>query len=215
MPQQLQQLRDACTFGHGAEFAVDDDMDSGFGKGVKHLARNLGDDAELFQRFLLKKPAIPFMSSTILIVNGPNLNMLGRREPQIYGSESLNDIERLCREAALRLGFSAECFQSNEEGAILAKLHSALEGKYAGIIINAGAYTHTSIAILDALSMLSVPVIEVHLSNIFRREPFRHESYVSKAAAGVICGFGAFGYALAFDAMRRLVEGTANGKDHA
>ena len=143
------------------------------------------------------------MNPSILIIHGPNLNTLGTREPEIYGHETLDDINRRCIEKALSLGLTAECYQSNHEGELVSKIQSAKNG--AGLIINAGAYTHTSIAMMDALLTLSIPVIEVHLSNIFRREEFRHQSYISKAAKGVICGFGADSYMLALDGMKKLV----------
>lgn len=143
------------------------------------------------------------MTATILILNGPNLNLLGQREPEIYGTQTLADIEALCRKHAP--GLDIQWFQSNDEGALVSKIQSAMQG-VAGVIINAGAYTHTSVAILDALLALRCPVIEVHLSNIFRREEFRHHSYVSSAATGVICGLGAQGYLLALDALGQLIK---------
>ncbi|MDE3060061.1 MAG: type II 3-dehydroquinate dehydratase [Pseudomonadota bacterium] len=143
------------------------------------------------------------MPARILIVNGPNLNTLGTREPDIYGHETLSDIEAKCKAHAQSLGLALDAFQSNHEGEIVDKIQQA--GKdYRGLIVNAGAYTHTSIAIMDALLSLKIPVIEVHLSNIFRREAFRHESYISKAAKGVICGFGSDSYRLALEAMAKL-----------
>ena len=142
---------------------------------------------------------------TILIVNGPNLNMLGQREPAIYGRDTLADIEAASRTKANELGLDVEFRQSNKEGELVDWAQSA--GKnHAGIIINAGGYTHTSVALLDALLVSGLPVIEVHLSNIFRREEFRHHSYVSRAASGVICGFGLKGYLLALDAMAQLIR---------
>lgn len=147
------------------------------------------------------------MPSRILLVNGPNLNTLGTREPDIYGSETLADVEAKCAVAAKTLGLELECYQSNHEGELVTKIQQA--GKqHHGVIINAGAYTHTSIAIMDALLSLSIPIIEVHMSNIFRRESFRHESYVSKAAKGVICGFGSHSYLLGLQAMAELVKGS-------
>lgn len=143
------------------------------------------------------------MAASILIVNGPNLNMLGTREPEIYGTGTLADIEAKCHAAAKKHGLKVEFVQSNHEGEIVGLIQQ--KGmKAAGIIINAGAYTHTSVAILDALSILKCPIVEVHLSNIFRRESFRHESYVSKAAMGIICGFGSKGYELAIEALAAL-----------
>jgi 3-dehydroquinate dehydratase-2 len=145
------------------------------------------------------------MPPRLLLVNGPNLNQLGSREPDIYGRETLPDIEKKCIAAAKKLEMSLQCFQSNHEGELVDAIQKA--GKEcSGIILNAGAYTHTSIAIMDALLAVSIPVIEVHMSNIFRREEFRHESYVSKAAKGVICGFGSHSYMLAIDAMAELLK---------
>lgn len=143
------------------------------------------------------------MPTRILLVNGPNLNTLGSREPEIYGTQTLADIENDAKSKASALGLELECFQSNHEGELVSKIQEAAKN-HAGVIINAGAYTHTSIAIMDALLLLKIPVIEVHMSNIFRREPFRHESYVSKASRGVICGFGATSYHLALAAMAEL-----------
>lgn len=145
------------------------------------------------------------MPARILLVNGPNLNTLGTREPEIYGSETLSDIEEKCKKTAQSLGLTLDCFQSNHEGELVDQIQKAAKS-HAGLIINAGAYTHTSIAIMDALLSLKIPVIEVHMSNIFRRESFRHESYVSKAAKGVICGFGSHSYRLGLDAMAQLVK---------
>jgi 3-dehydroquinate dehydratase-2 len=143
---------------------------------------------------------------SVLILNGPNLNLLGTREPHVYGHETLDDVERLCEDAALRLGLEIEFRQSNHEGELVTWIQEA-RGDHDAIILNAGAYTHTSIAILDALTAVGLPVVEVHLSNIFRREPFRHHSYVSTVARGVICGFGSHGYVLALEAVSRLIEG--------
>lgn len=144
-------------------------------------------------------------SSEILILNGPNLNMLGVREPNIYGCETLADIEELCNQRATSLGLTVNFKQSNLEGEIVADIQNA-RGTAAGIIINAAGYTHTSVAILDALNISELPVIELHISNIHAREAFRHHSYVAQAATGIICGFGAHGYVLAIDAMARLIE---------
>lgn len=142
---------------------------------------------------------------SILILNGPNLNMLGTREPHIYGAETLADVEALCRAEGARLGLEIDFRQSNHEGELVTWIQQA-RGNRSAILLNAGAYTHTSVAILDALSAVDLPVIEVHLSNIFRREPFRHHSYVSMAARGVICGLGSHGYVLALQAADRLVR---------
>lgn len=141
----------------------------------------------------------------VLILNGPNLNMLGKRQPDIYGRETLADVEALCRREGERLGLAVETFQSNHEGAMVDRIQAARDCN-SGIVINAGAYTHTSVALLDALAAAERPTIEVHLSNIYRRESFRHHSYVSPAAVGVICGLGSHGYVLALQAMARLLE---------
>jgi 3-dehydroquinate dehydratase II len=143
----------------------------------------------------------------VLVLNGPNLNMLGKRQPQIYGRETLADIETACRAEAQRLEIALEFAQSNHEG-VLVELIQAAREKNSAIVINAGAYTHTSIAILDALQLTELPVIEVHLSNIFRREEFRHHSYVSLAARAVICGLGPTGYRLALEALADLLGTT-------
>jgi len=140
----------------------------------------------------------------ILVVNGPNLNMLGVREPAVYGRDRLADIEKLCRKAGRDLALAIDFRQSNHEGEIVGWIQEA-RGSCAGIVINAGAYTHTSIAILDALQLAELPVIEVHLSNIFRREDFRHHSYVSLAARAVICGLGKTGYRLALEALAEIL----------
>ena len=142
--------------------------------------------------------------ATILVLNGPNLNLLGVREPSIYGRETLADIEEACLERAVDLGLSVEFRQSNHEGQLIDWIQEARESAD-GIILNAAALTHTSVALLDALRAAELPVIEVHLSNIYRREPFRHHSYVSAAANGIICGFGPHGYVLALDAMAQLL----------
>jgi 3-dehydroquinate dehydratase-2 len=142
---------------------------------------------------------------SILILNGPNLNMLGLREPAIYGRDTLADIEAACARAAAGHGLAPDFRQSNSESELVGWIQGARQIQ-AGIIINAGAYTHTSIAILDALLATELPIVEVHLSNIFRREEFRHFSYISRAASGVICGFGLSGYILALDAMARLIR---------
>lgn len=144
------------------------------------------------------------MPLPVLIVNGPNLNMLGAREPEIYGHETLADIELRCQNHAEGLGLKVAFFQSNVEGEIITRLQQAVKDA-GGVIINAGAFTHTSVAILDALSILKIPVIEVHLSNIYRREGFRHHSYVSQVATGIICGLGSEGYLLALTAMKKLL----------
>lgn len=141
----------------------------------------------------------------ILVLNGPNLNMLGVREPEIYGYETLDDIEAMCRERAAELGLAIDFRQSNFEGELVGAIQGA-RGSAAGIVINPAAYTHTSVAILDALKLAELPVIELHLSNPHAREGFRHRSYVSPAARGIVAGFGAHGYLLALDAMARIID---------
>jgi 3-dehydroquinate dehydratase-2 len=143
---------------------------------------------------------------TILILNGPNLNMLGVRQPEVYGRETLGDIEVACRERASELDLELDFRQTNHEGELVEWIHEA-RGTAEGIVINAGALSHTSIAVLDALLLCEVPVVEVHLSNIYAREPFRHHSHISKVARGVICGFGGNGYLYALDALARLIAG--------
>ena len=144
------------------------------------------------------------MSNSVLIINGPNLNMLGNREPEFYGNETLADVEKKCRICAKELGLKIEFRQSNGEGEIVEWIQQSSEN-FAAILINAGAYTHTSIAIHDALKGSGLPVVEVHLSNIFQREDFRHISYISCLAEGVICGFGSQGYVFALQATAQLL----------
>ena len=144
------------------------------------------------------------MNRSILVLNGPNLNLLGKREPDIYGHASLDDIRVATEKRAKTLGLTVDFRQSNEEGEMVSAIQSA-RSDAGGIIINAAAYTHTSVAILDALLACDVPVIELHLSNIYKREEFRHHSFVSRAATGIICGFGAHGYELAVEAMAHLI----------
>lgn len=140
------------------------------------------------------------MVKPVYILNGPNLNLLGTREPEIYGSETLADIVRRCQARAKALGLEVTIRQTNMEGELVGWVQEARE-KASGIIVNAAAYTHTSLALHDALKSAGVPVIEVHLSNVYKREPFRHHSYVSPAAQGVICGFGGQGYEFALEAL--------------
>lgn len=144
------------------------------------------------------------MSKHISILNGPNLNLLGKRQPEIYGSETLADVEKACATLAGELGFATAFHQSNYEGGVVELIHAARETT-AGIIINPAAYTHTSVAILDALNTFEGPVIEVHISNVHKRESFRHHSYVSLRADGVIAGLGTEGYLLALRRMKTLV----------
>jgi 3-dehydroquinate dehydratase-2 len=145
------------------------------------------------------------MGQRIDVLNGPNLNLLGVREPEIYGHQTLADIEELCRKTGRERGLEIAFRQSNHEGQIIDWIQEA-RGAAAGIVINPAGFTSTSIAILDALKMFEGPIIEVHLSNIHRREAFRHHSFVSLAATGVICGLGAHGYALALEAIADLIE---------
>ena len=140
------------------------------------------------------------MAFSLLILNGPNLNLLGTRQPEVYGRTTLSDIQEICRAKAATMGISIDFEQSNHEGKLIDLIHAA-RGTHHGIIINAGAYTHTSIAIMDALKSVALPVIELHLSNIHARESFRHRSYIAPIAVGQICGFGAAGYPLAIDAL--------------
>lgn len=144
------------------------------------------------------------MMTRILIINGPNLNMLGRREPEIYGSRTLDDIEALCRETAAELGCTVDCRQSNHEGEIVELIQGAIEG-YQGILINAAAYTHTSVAIRDALKLTGLPVAEVHLSNPKSREAFRHFSYIEDIASVHVSGLGADGYVKALKELHGIL----------
>ena len=145
------------------------------------------------------------MTSTIFILNGPNLNLLGTREPDIYGAVTLDDLKQACESRAAGHGLEAAFRQTNSEGELVDWIQEA--GKAGiGLVLNAGAYTHTSVAILDAVKTTDIPVIEVHLSNVFAREAFRHNSYVSPAATGVICGLGGAGYELAIDAIAGIAK---------
>lgn len=144
------------------------------------------------------------MTTTIYLLNGPNLNLLGQREPELYGRDTLADVERRCVATAAALGLDVQMFQSNHEGVIVDTIHQARD-LAAGIIINPGAFTHTSVAILDALNAFDGPVLECHISNIHKREAFRHHSYVSSRAEGVIAGFGVEGYELCVRRMATLL----------
>ena len=150
----------------------------------------------------------------VIVLNGPNLNLLGQREPATYGSTTLADVEALCMATGARLGVTVECLQSNHEGVLIDALHEAGRGVQAGTVIgvvfNAGAYTHTSIALHDAIKGASVPVIEVHISNVHAREPFRHHSHLSAVAAGIVVGFGVDGYVLAIEGLLRKFGVPAN-----
>ena len=148
------------------------------------------------------------MAAKVLVLNGPNLNMLGTREPEIYGRESLADVEAACTERGRALGLEVAFRQSNSEGELVTWIHGA-RGQAAAIIINAGAYTHTSIAIADALRAAELPIYEVHLSNIYRRESFRHHSHISGLAEAVICGLGPDGYLYALTTAAKAAKAVA------
>jgi 3-dehydroquinate dehydratase-2 len=142
---------------------------------------------------------------TVLVLNGPNLNLLGTRQPDVYGRTTLAEIETMCIETGAGLGLSVECLQSNHEGALIDAIQGC-RGTRDGIVLNAGAYTHTSVALMDAIASAEVPVVELHLSNIHAREPFRHHSYIAPVAVGQICGFGPAGYRLALQALAQHLE---------
>ena len=145
----------------------------------------------------------------MLLLNGPNLNLLGLREPEQYGRTTLADVEAMCQDTAKRLGVELECFQSNHEGALVDRIHAA-RGQVDGILINAGALTHSSIALRDALLGVAIPFVELHLSNVHAREAFRHHSMLADKALGVICGFGPLSYTLALQGLvERLRAGVA------
>ena len=146
--------------------------------------------------------------NSVLVLNGPNLNLLGTRQPEIYGHTTLSDVEAMCVAYGNARGLDVTCAQSNHEGALVDAIHAA-RGVHAGIILNAGAYTHTSIALHDAILSTEMAVIELHLSNIHAREPFRHKSFIAPVAVGMICGFGAAGYTLALDALIGHIEQSA------
>ncbi|MCH2078412.1 MAG: type II 3-dehydroquinate dehydratase [Rhodobacteraceae bacterium] len=143
--------------------------------------------------------------ASLLVLNGPNLNLLGKRQPETYGTTTLADVEALCTQTAADFGLGCEFMQSNHEGALVDAIHGA-KGTHDALIINAGAYTHTSIAILDAVLSVELPAVEVHLSNVHSREGFRHNSYLAKGALGVIAGFGAQSYVLAIRAMAERLK---------
>jgi 3-dehydroquinate dehydratase-2 len=146
---------------------------------------------------------------TIYVLNGPNLNLLGTREPEIYGRETLGDVEKLCAETAKRFGLDTDCRQSSREGELIDFIHEAGAKKAAGIIINAGGYTHTSIAIHDAIKGVGLPTVEVHISNVYAREDFRHHSYIARAAVASLCGFGIDGYRLAITGLAARIGAKA------
>jgi len=145
------------------------------------------------------------MAKPIFVLNGPNLNLLGKREPDVYGTATLDDVRKLTEARAQHHGFSIEFRQSNLEGELVGWVQEARDAASA-VIINAAGYTHTSVALLDSLQAAELPVVEVHLSNIFRRDSFRQHSYISLGANGVICGFGAKGYELAVDALADIIK---------
>ena|SRR5579859_1708381 len=146
---------------------------------------------------------------TIFVLNGPNLNMLGTREPATYGHASLIDVEKLCVETAAHFGLKADCRQSNREGELIDFIHEAHAKKVAGIVINAGGYSHTSIALHDALKAVQIPTVEVHISNIHARESFRHHSFTAMAAFASLCGFGIDGYRLAINGLAAKIGAAA------
>ncbi|WP_204114259.1 type II 3-dehydroquinate dehydratase [Shimia biformata] len=144
--------------------------------------------------------------TSILVLNGPNLNLLGTRQPEVYGTATLADVEQLARDTGAAHGVDVACFQSNSEGALIDAIHAA-RGVHAGLVINAGAYTHTSVAIMDAIASVELPTIEVHMSNIHAREEFRHKSFIAPVAVGQICGFGTDSYRLAMLALISYLKG--------
>ena len=141
----------------------------------------------------------------IIILNGPNLNLLGEREKSQYGNISLEEIEKNCSEYAIKNNIKLSMFQSNIEGELVEKIQTSRNSQD-GLIINAGGYTHTSVAIHDALKILKIPIIELHISNIYNREEFRHKSLISKVAKGIVCGFGSEGYIMSLNAMKKFLE---------
>ena len=145
------------------------------------------------------------MMNKIIVLNGPNLNLLGEREKEKYGNITLNDIENSCRQFAKKNNIDLSLFQSNIEGELVEEIQKARK-EHNGLIINAGGYTHTSVAIHDALKILKMPIIELHITNIYNREDFRHKSLISKIATGVICGFGTDGYIMALMAMKTYLK---------
>jgi 3-dehydroquinate dehydratase-2 len=144
------------------------------------------------------------MAKSVYVLNGPNLNLLGTREPQTYGHATLKDLERLCRDRAMLHKLDLEFRQSNHEGDLIDWIHEAGAKKAAGIVLNAGGLTHTSVSIRDAVAAVSIPVVEVHISNIFARDPFRHHSHIAPVAKASLCGFGIEGYALAIEGLAAL-----------
>jgi len=149
------------------------------------------------------------MSKTIYVLNGPNLNSLGTREPEKYGHATLGDVEALCHDTAKRYGLTVEFRQTNHEGELVDWFHEAKHKQVAGVVINPAGYSHTSVAILDAIFATAIPTIEVHITNIHQRDEFRHHSFISKGAKGVICGFGIEGYALGITGLASLIGAKA------
>jgi 3-dehydroquinate dehydratase II len=145
------------------------------------------------------------MAKSVYVLNGPNLNLLGTREPETYGHATLEDAERLCRDCATRHKLGLEFRQSNHEGDLIDWIHEAGAKKAVGVVLNAGGFTHTSVSIRDAVAAVSIPIVEVHISNIFARDAFRHHSHIAPVAKASLCGFGIAGYALAIDGLAALV----------
>jgi 3-dehydroquinate dehydratase II len=145
------------------------------------------------------------MAKSVYVLNGPNLNLLGTREPETYGRATLKDVERLCRDHATLHKLGLEFRQSNHEGDLIDWIHEAGAKKAAGIVLNAGGYTHTSVSIRDAIAAVNIPVVEVHISNIFARDRFRHHSHIAPVARASLCGFGIEGYGLAIDGLAALI----------
>lgn len=143
--------------------------------------------------------------TSLLVLNGPNLNLLGQRQPEVYGTTSLSDIEASCLAHGQKIGCKVTCLQSNHEGMLVDEIQAA-KGTHDGIVLNAAAYTHTSIALMDAIASVQVPVVELHLSNVHAREAFRHKSFIAAVSIGLICGFGAHGYILALDALKKHLD---------
>jgi 3-dehydroquinate dehydratase II len=154
--------------------------------------------------------------TSVLVLNGPNLNLLGTRKPEVYGTTTLADVEKLCREEAGRLGLDVEFKQSNYEGQLIEWIHETgaeyKAGRCIGAVFNPGAFTHTSVALHDAIEGASLPVIELHISNVHKREEFRHHSFISPAARGIVVGFGVHGYALAIRGLHEVTRAEAEGK---
>jgi 3-dehydroquinate dehydratase II len=149
---------------------------------------------------------------TIYVLNGPNLNLLGTREPATYGHATLADVEKLCVDTATELGLTADCRQSNHEGELVDFIHEARAKGVVGIVINAGAYSHTSIALHDALVGVQIPTVEVHISNVYARESFRHHSFTARAAFASLCGFGIDGYRLGITGLAARIKANAQSK---